>query len=123
MVLKHNESQGNTEQMAIVNCNDKLINQSTSSTSFPSYTSSSNSPFIYVTDDRTDNKSCETSVKTRLNEYYGIEITDENHTGYPLFFQNNIATIFIPKKVKTHLERFVPKQYLKNIDIDKNIAI
>jgi hypothetical protein len=52
MVLKHNGSQNNTEQMAMVkNYNDKLINQSTTSTSFPSYPASK-PPFIYVTDDR-----------------------------------------------------------------------
>ena len=120
MVLKHNESQNNTGQMAMVNCKDKLINQSTSS---PSYSSSSISPFIYVTDDRTEDKPLEKPVKSWVTECYDIEITGENHTGFPLFFQSNIATIFIPKKVKTHLERFVPNQYLKNIDRDKNIAI
>jgi hypothetical protein len=123
MVLKHNESQNNTGQMAMVNCNDKLINQSTTSTFYPSYSSSSMSPFIYVTDDRTEGKYPENIVKSRVKECYDIEIIDENHTGFPLFFQSNIATIFIPKKVKTHLGRFVPKQYLKNIDSDKNIAI
>jgi hypothetical protein len=123
MVLKHDESQNNTGQMAMVNCNDKLINQSTTSTSSPSYSSSSNSPFIYVTDDRTEDKPLEKPLKSRVKECYEIEITGENHTGFPLFFQSNIATIFIPKKVKTHLERFVPNQYLKNIDRDKNIAI
>lgn len=122
MVLKHNESQNNTGQMAMVNCKDKLINQSTNSTSSPYY-SSSISPFIYVTDDRTEDKSLKKPVKSRVTECYDIEITGENHTGFPLFFQSNIATIFIPKKVKTHLERFVPNQYLKNIDRDKNIAI
>jgi hypothetical protein len=56
MVLKHNESQNNTEQMAMVkNYNDKLINQSTTSTSFPTYPSSK-PPFIYVTDDETEGK-------------------------------------------------------------------
>lgn len=123
MVLKNNESQNNIGQMAMVNCNDKLINQSTTSTSSPSYSSSSNSPFIYVTDDRTEDKPLEKPVKSSVKECYDIEITGENHTGFPLFFQSNIATIFIPKKVKTHLERFVPNQYLKNIDRDKNIAI
>ena len=123
MVLKHNEFQNNTGQMAMVNCNDKLINQSTTSTSYPSYSSSSNSPFIYVTDDRTEDKPPKNQVKSRVKECYDIEITGENHTGFPLFFQSNIATIFIPKKVKTHIGRFVPKQYLKNIDRDKNIAI
>ncbi len=122
MVLKHNEFQNNTGQMAMVNCKDKLINQSTTSTSSPSY-SSSISPFIYVTDDRTEDKPLKKPVKSRVTECYDIEITGENHTGFPLFFQNNINTIFVPKKVKTHLERLVPKQYLKNIDRDKNIAI
>jgi hypothetical protein len=123
MVLKHNESQGNTEQMAMVNCNDKLINQSTSSTTYPSYTSYSSSLLIYVTDDRTENKSSKNPVNSGVKELYDIEITDENHTGFPLFFQNNINTIFIPKKVKTHLERCVPTQYLKNINRNKNIAV
>lgn len=123
MVSKQNESQDNTEQMAMVNCNDKLINQSTSSTFLTTYSSSSYYPFIYVTDNITDDKTRETPVIKGDSKYYDIEINNENHTGFPLFFQNNIATIFIPKKVKTHLERFVPKQYLKNIDKDKNIAI
>jgi hypothetical protein len=123
MVLKNNESQNNTEQMAMVNCNDKLINQSTTSTSFPSYSSSSNSPFIYVTDESTEGKPLEKPVKSSVKECYDIEITGENHTGFPLFFQSNIDTIFIPKNVKTHLGRIVPKQYLKNIDRNQNIAI
>ncbi|PKH66703.1 hypothetical protein CXF59_12320 [Flavobacterium sp. ALD4] len=123
MVLKHDESQNNTGQMAMVNCNDKLINQSSTSTPSPSYSYSSMSPFIYVTDDRIEDKPLEKPVKSRVKECYDIEMTGENHTGFPLFFQSNIATIFIPKKVKTHLERFVPNQYLKNIDRDKNIAI
>jgi hypothetical protein len=123
MVLKNNESQNNTEQMAMVNCNDKLINQSTTSTSFPSYSSSYNSPIIYVTDESTEEKHLEKPVKSKVKECYDIEITGENHTGFPLFFQTNIATIFISKNVKTHLERIVPKQYLKNIDRNKNIAI
>lgn len=120
MVLQHNESQNNTGQMAMVNCNDKLINQSTSSTLCTSLSSSS---FIYVTDDRKESKSSKSIVNSSVKERYDIEITGENHTGFPLFFQNNINTIFIPKNVKTHLGRFVPKQYLKNIDRDKNIAI
>jgi hypothetical protein len=37
MVLKHNESQNNTGQMAMVNAMTKLINQSTTSTSFHTY--------------------------------------------------------------------------------------
>ena len=123
MVLKHNEFQNNTGQMAMVNCKDKLINRSTSSTSFPSYNSSSSFPLIYVTVDRKESKSSKSPVNSGVKEQYDIEITGESHTGFPLFFQTNIATIFIPKNVKTHLGRFVPKQYLKNIDRDKNIAI
>lgn len=123
MVLKHNESQNNTGQMAMVNCKDKLINQSTSSTSFPSYSSSYLFPLIYVTDDIKESKSSKSPVNSSVKEQYDVEITGENHTGFPLFFQTNIATIFIPKNVKTHLERFVPIQYLKNIDREKNIAI
>jgi len=123
MVLKQNESQNNAGQMAMVNCNDKLINQSTSSTSFPSYFSSSSSPLIYVTDDRKESKSSKSPVNSNVKEQYDVGITEENHTGFPLFFQTNISTIFIPKNVKTHLGRFVPKEYLKNIDRDKNIAI
>jgi hypothetical protein len=123
MVLKHNESQNNTGQMAMVNCNAKLINQSTNSTSLPYYSTSFSSSFIYVTDGRKESKASKILVNSGVKKRYDIEITGENHTGYPLFFQNNIATIFIPKNVKTHLERFVPKEYLKNIDRDKNIAI
>jgi hypothetical protein len=122
MVLKHNESQNNTGQMAMVNCNEKLINQSTNSTPFPSY-SSSTSPFIYVTGDRTENKSPKNPVNSGVKEKYDIEIAEENHTGFPLFFQNNINTILIPKKVKTYLERVLPKEYLKNIDSDTDIAV
>jgi hypothetical protein len=123
MVLKHNESQNNTGQMAMANCNDKLINQSTSSTSFPYYPSSSNSLFIYVTDDKTEDNPPKKQAKSRVKEQYNIEITGENHTGIPLFFQNNINTILIPQKVKTYLQRDLPKEYLKNIDSNKDLAV
>ncbi|MBC7524894.1 MAG: hypothetical protein H7239_10680 [Flavobacterium sp.] len=126
MVLKHNESQNNTGQMAMVNYKDELINYSTSSTSLTSYslsTSTSSLPFIYVTDDINSSKSTKNPVKLKVKKQYDIEITGENHAGFPLFFQNNINTIFIPKNIKTHLGKFVPKEYLKNIDRDKNIAI
>ncbi len=91
-------------------------------TPYPYY-SSTISPLIYVTDENTKNETYENPVRASVKECFNIEITGENHTGIPLFFQTNISTIFIPKNVKTHLGRFVPKQYLKNIDRDKNIAI
>ena len=101
----------------------KLVKESTETTTpYPSY-SSSISPLIYVTDEITKDKTHKNPAETVVEECFDLEIAGANHTGFPLFFQNNIDTIFIPKKVKTHLERLVPKEYLKNIDPVKSIAV
>jgi hypothetical protein len=53
--------------------------------------------------------------------FYDIEITGENHTGFR-YFQSNIVQYLFPKG-QNSFRRFVPNQYLKNIDGIKNIAI
>ena len=123
MVIQIKQAQNKIEHYAETTT-AKLVKESTETTTpYPSYSSSSISPLIYVTDDRTEDKPLEKPVKSRVTECFDLEIAGTNHTGFPLFFQNNIDTIFIPKKVKTHLERLVPKEYLKNIDPVKSIAV
>jgi hypothetical protein len=108
MVLKHNESLRITLTNGNGKLYDKLINQSTTSTSFIHPM-----PLLhmYVTDDRQRVNSWK-PVKSRVKECYDIEIIDENHTGFPLFFQSNIATIFIPKRSNS-FRRFVPNSIWK----------
>nr|WP_315231046.1 hypothetical protein [uncultured Flavobacterium sp.] len=123
MVIQIKQAQNKIEHYAETTT-AKLVKESTKTTTpYPSYSSSSISPLIYVTDDRTEDKPLEKPVKSWVTECFDLEIAGTNHTGFPLFFQNNIDTIFIPKKVKTHLERLVPKEYLKNIDPVKSIAV
>ena len=113
-------AQKNIEQTAETK-SAKLINQSTGNIlNYPIYSSSSVSNLIYVTDKEKNVNNSEVSLKSVHSELYGIDIYNESNTSFPLFFQN-IDTVFIPKKAKRHLEKDVPKIYLK--DIDSNIAV
>ena len=114
-----NESSKKIEHIA----DTTTAKQSTeTTTSFPFYLSPSVSTFIYVTDKEKDVENGKTPLKIDYSESYSAETYDELNANFPLFFQN-IDTIFIPKKAKRHLERAVPKKYLKDIDSDIDFAI
>ena len=91
-------------------------------TSLPFYSFPSVSTFIYVTDKEKDVEIGETPLKLDYSESYSDETYDELNASFPLFFEN-INTICIPKKVKMHLERIVPKKLLKDIDGNMDVAV
>ena len=89
------------------------------SNSNQSYSNPSN--LIYVTDSNKVDDIDETPLKTRDSKVFNLEKHTNLSDSFPLFFQN-IDTIFIPKKAKRYLER-MPSSLLKEIDVDKKIAI
>ena len=97
--------------------------QSTETTiSFPFYSSPSVSSFIYVTDKEEDVENVETPLKSDYSESYSAETYNELNASFPLFFES-INTIYIPTKVKTNLEKNVPKKLLIGIDANIHIAV
>lgn len=121
MFIKNESSKNKIEHTA----ETTTAKQSTETTTYyPFYSSPSVYPstFIYVTDKEKGVKTRENPLKTDYSEADSVEIYGELNTSFPLFFEN-INTIYIPKKVKTHLERIVPKKLLKEIDENLDIAI
>lgn len=117
MFIKNESS--NIEQTA----ETTTAKQSTeTTTSFPFYSSPSVSPFIYVTDKEKDVENVKIPLKLDYSASYSAKIYDELNASFPLFFEN-INTIYIPKKGKTHLERNIPKKLLKGIDSNIEIAV
>ena len=76
----------------------------------------------YVTTSLEANQAPENAVNTVVNNVFYTENLDEIHVTYPLFFQN-ATTINIPKNIKRHIERKVPKRYLNKIDKNKKFAV
>ena len=76
----------------------------------------------YVTTSLEANKAPENTVNTVVNNVFYAENLDEIHAAYPLFFQN-ATTINIPKNIKRHIEKKIPKRYLNKIDKNKKFAV
>lgn len=76
----------------------------------------------YVTTSLEANKAPENTVNTVVNNVFYAENLDEIHATYPLFFQN-ATTINIPKNIKRHIEKKIPKRYLNKIDKNKKYAV
>ncbi len=96
----------------------------TSNTSLLSKTNNylSNTSFIYVTKSNTD-INIERSIDfTGSTEVFNAQIEDDIYANYPLHFPK-ANYILIPKKMKRNLERYVPKELLKKIDTNINVAI
>jgi hypothetical protein len=87
-----------------------------------SYSLSSTSPLIYVTDEKNDQKSPENPLITKDYEVFDGVNFDEINDTFPLVF-NDIDTINIPRKTERDLRRNVPKKYLKAIDKDQDIGV
>jgi hypothetical protein len=122
MLIQIKEAQNKFEQTAETTTAN-LVEQSTETTTpYPSYSSSSISPLIYVTDKEKSVEADKNPLKSRLDECFSDENGDQLNTSFPLFFQN-IDTILIPKKAKRHLERCLPKEYLRSIDSNRDLAI
>ncbi|GIZ07906.1 hypothetical protein [Flavobacterium sp. UMI-01] len=106
--------------------NAEKLNQSANLYSNLTSSSNSNSTisnFIYVTGNNTTNNNVENLVKTGHTEVIKTDNETDFNSSFPLFFFQNIDTIYIPKKAKRHLEKNVPNAYLKAIDNDRTIAI
>ncbi|RVT74444.1 hypothetical protein EOD40_13110 [Flavobacterium sufflavum] len=76
----------------------------------------------YVTTSLEANQAQENTVNTVANNVFYSENLDEIHATYPLFFQN-ATTINIPKNIKRHIEKKIPKRYLNKIDKNKKYAV
>lgn len=76
----------------------------------------------YVTTSLEANQAQENTVNTVVNNVFYAENSDEIHATYPLFFQN-ATTINIPKNIKRHIEKKIPKRYLNKIDKNKKYAV
>lgn len=98
---------------------DKLIYQSTNP--LIPYYSTTYTP-IYVTDNSNVEYVCKNPLKLGIKKHFDAEIIAECQANFPLFFEN-INTIYIPKKVETHLKRSVPNSILKRIDANLDIAV
>lgn len=76
----------------------------------------------YVTTSLEANQTQGNTVNTVVNNVFYSENLDEIYANYPLFFQN-ATTINIPKSIKRHIERNIPKRYLNKIDKNNKYAV
>lgn len=123
MTIQTNNAEINLEQINFNNggnLNGTANFNSSSSSSSIYYSTISN--FIYVTGNNKAHDIEETPLNTGLTELNEAENECDFNSSFPLFFQN-INIIYIPKKAKTHLDKNVPKVYLKAIDPDRAVAI
>jgi hypothetical protein len=135
----------NNKFIEIINTNKVGSNQSTPSLTTPSTTNSllstntnitinsslflpysntnqSNSSIIYVTKSNTDINMQRSIDITGITEGFNTQIEEDIYASYPLYFPK-ANTILIPKKIKRNLERYVPKELLRKIDSDIELAI
>lgn len=76
----------------------------------------------YVTTSLEVTKPTKILANSIANNDFNAENLDEIYANYPLFFQN-ATTINIPKNIKRHIERKIPKRYLNKIDKNKKYAV
>jgi hypothetical protein len=94
--------------------------------SYPSYPPST--PFylhpsiIYVTKSNTDINTYKSIDITGVTDAFSTQIEDDIYASFPLCFPR-ANYILIPKKLKRNLERYVPKELLRKIDSNINLAI
>lgn len=135
----------NNKIIDIINTNKVDSNQSIASLTSPSTTNSllstntnittnsslllpytntnlSNSSIIYVTKSNTDINTYRSIDITGSTEVFTAQIEDDIYANYPLQFPK-ANYILIPKKIKRNLERYVPKELLKKIDANINLAV
>ena len=121
MTIQIKEAQNKNEHNAETTA--RQVKQSTETIkSSRSYSTSSTSILIYVTDRENSIEVNKNLLKPILTEDFSDENCDELKTSFPLFFQN-IDTVLIPKKAKRYLEKKVPKKYLRAIDNNRDTAI
>jgi hypothetical protein len=77
---------------------------------------------IYVTKSNTDINTYRSIDITGVTDVFSIQIEDDIYANYPLQFPK-ANYILIPKKIKRNLERYVPKELLKKIDSNINLAV
>ena len=112
---------GNTEYINIKEKENSILLSSLLSTSSSSY-SNYPSSFIYSTNNNTTNNNTENTVYNSVTEDLGTNNDETIYAQFALFFEN-INKIYIPKKVKFNLERYVSKKLLKEIDVNIEVAI
>jgi len=77
---------------------------------------------IYVTSIRDTNRLEELPALTGGTEQHGIDILNDDYAQISLLFPN-VNSILIPKKAEYNLKRYVPKELLRKINPDIEIAI
>jgi hypothetical protein len=85
-------------------------------------TNLTNPSIIYVTKSNTNNNIERSIDITGVTEGFNTQIEEDIYASYPLYFPK-ANTILIPKKIKRNLERYVPKELLRKIDTNIELAI
>lgn len=81
-----------------------------------------NNNFIYVNDNTDTSLVTKLVVLTGDTEQNDFILDEEVNAQFPLFFPN-VTQILVPKKSQYNLEKYVPKELLREIDPDINLAI
>lgn len=85
-------------------------------------TNLSNPSIIYVTKSNRDINTYKSIDITGITGEFNTQIEEDIYASYPLYFPK-ANCILIPKKIKRNLERYVPKELLRKIDTNIELAV
>ena len=126
-IININNSDSNKSTLPLIT-NDLILSNTNITTTKPSlllpYTNPNltNPSIIYVTKSNTNNIIERSIDITGITEGFNTQIEEDIYASYPLYFPK-ANCILIPKKIKRNLERYVPKELLRKIDTNIELAI
>lgn len=126
-IININNADSNQSTLPLIT-NDLILSNTNITTTKPSLllpysnTNLSNPSIIYVTKSNTNNIIERSIDITGITEGFNTQIEEDIYASYPLYFPK-ANCILIPKKIKRNLERYVPKELLRKIDTNIELAI
>lgn len=126
-IININKADSNQSTLPLIT-NNLLLSNTNITTTNPSLLlsySNTNLPkpsIIYVTKSNIDINKQRSIDITGITEGFNTHIEEDIYASYPLYFPK-ANTILIPKKIKRNLERYVPKELLRKIDTNIELAI
>lgn len=122
-LININDAKSNQSTLPLITNKLQLSNTSNTTLLVPNTnTNLTNPSIIYVTKSNTNNNIERSIDITGITEGYNTQIEDDIYASYPLYFPK-ANTILIPRKIKRNLERYVPKELLRKIDTNIELAI
>lgn len=126
-IININNADSNQSTLSLIT-NDLILSNTNITTTYTTLlvpntsTNLTNPSIIYVTKSNTKNIIERSIDITGIIEGFNTQIEDAIYASYPLYFPK-ANTILIPKKIKRNLERYVPKELLRKIDTNIELAI